>query len=165
MSKSKATNGHMPDLTPALAFRLLREVGKVETLSTGRVVRWRPVRPARLLREDKIPDHLIPYVMRILWDGRGEDTRDETQKAKDWFDYKELMVACGLMHPVTVLGKAHPGPDEIHIDDLEPEEIEYLYDSISAPLTAVQSFRRQPGEEERAMADSPEGDALPQVAA
>lgn len=152
------TNGKVPELTPAQEFRLLREVGRVTTLSTGRVVKWRPVRVKRLLREGKVPDLLTAYVMRLIWDGRSPDERSEEQKAKDWFGFQEMIVSAALMHPVV---SANPTGDEIHIDDLEPEEVEEIYDLVNDPLREVTPFR---GVESGTVAAAPEGDALPQAA-
>lgn len=158
-----ASNGAGLTLTPAQEFRLLREVGALVTLvSTGRVVRWRPVRVARLLREGKIPDTLTPQVMRMIWDSRDLDTRDVTQRAKDWYDYRELIVAAALLHPVVTT--TPKGANEIHPDDLEPEEIDEIYDLAIAPLKEVSRFRLEPAEQVGTLADSPESDEIPQAA-
>lgn len=149
-----------PQLTPAREFRLLREMGQIVTLeSTGRVVKWRPVNLVRMLERGEVPDKLTAYVAAMLWQGTADDTRTDAQKAIDWQNYLELVASASLLHPVVCENPVKE--NEIHADDLTPEELAEIEQLAVSPTEAVRRFR---GEQARDVAVAPEGDALPQAA-
>lgn len=157
MSKS---NGAGLTLTPAQEFRLLREVGALVTLvATGRVVRWRPVNLTRLLQKGEIPDHLTTFIAARVWSGKSDDSRTDAQKAIEWLNYLDLVVAASLLHPR--IFDNPKGPDEIHPDDLLEEEKLEIEQLATNPVQAVRPFR---GEQVADVAVAPEGDALSQAA-
>lgn len=146
MSKQNGFATHAatePALTSLDDFRELRVRGKVTTLqSSGRVVRWRPVHLARMLKAGKIPDRLTPIVVSLVYAGKDEaDERSEEEKAIEWQDYLDWIATCTLLEP-----RVSDDPNDknsIVPDDLFHEELLELDGMARFPLQAVRPFRSE----------------------
>lgn len=155
-----SSNGNSPSLTPIENFRALRVHGRVSTLkSSGRVVRWRPVHLARLLKAGKIPDHLSTFVTELVWAGVDEeDSRTPKEKAIEWQDYLDWISASMLMFPR--VSDDPQGDDEIAPEDLYYEEQIELERMARRPLDEVRPF---PAEQAQHVEPGPEGERVEQA--
>lgn len=154
-------NGVTPHLTPLDDFRELRVHGKVATLqSSGRVVRWRPVHLARMLKAGKIPDRLTALVVSLVYGGEAEkDTRSDQEKAIEWQDYLDWIATCTLMEPV--VSDDPSATNAILPEDLFHEELLELDRMARFPLDAVRPFR---GEQARDVEPVRQGETGEQAA-
>lgn len=142
MPKQLVAEQTAPDvpLTPADDFRQLRLHGRVTTLqSSGRVVRWRPVNLARMLKAGKIPDYLTNFVASMTWEGEEKDERSTAEKGIEWQNYLDWISQATLMSPRVV--DEPRGADEIAVEDLFYEEQIELDRLARYPLQAVRPFR------------------------
>lgn len=128
MSKS---NGAGPQVTPLAEFQRLQRQGSLKTLSTGRVVRLRPVELLRALQQGKIPDTLTAFVAARVWTGNAGDTRSNAEKAIDWLNYLDLIARLGLMEP---------DPDQLAPGDLLYEELLEIEETVTSPAKALLPF-------------------------
>lgn len=154
------SNGNSPALTSADDFRALRVHGRVTTLkSSGRVVRWRPVQLARLLKAGNIPDHLTSFVTTLVWAGEDDDERSPKDKAIEWQDYLDWISASTLMHPR--VSDDPQGADEIAPEDLFYDEQIELERMARRPLEEVRPF---PAEQAQYVESGAEGEPVEQTA-
>lgn len=151
-------NGHAqgapaePLPTPLAEWQRMRVYGTVKTLSTGRVIRWRPVELIRALQQGKIPEKLTSFVAARVWTGNADDTRGNAEKAIDWQNYLDLIAALGLMTP---------DPAKLEPGDLLYDELVEIEETVTSPAKAVLPF---PGEQKRDVDALPQGDQIQQAA-
>lgn len=131
--------------TPAKEWRRVREEGVVLTLSSGKVVRLRPVQLDRMLMRGEIPDMLTPIAASLLWEDETATERSDKDKYTNLVKYTELMdviISAALIEPKLALS-GEPKEDEITLEDIE------LQDRIEIMQLALQStevlkkFRQQ----------------------
>lgn len=126
-----------PTPTPLSEWQRLRMVGTVKTLSTGRVIRWRPVELIRALQQGKIPDNLTGFVAARVWTGNAGDTRSNAEKAVDWMNYLDLIARLALMEPEPQLLLA--------TGDLLYDELIEIEETVTSPAKALQPFPGKQG--------------------
>lgn len=134
------TNGHGLIITSAAEFRRLREFGEVTTLSSGRVVRWRPVNLARMLKAGRIPDHLTNFVTSLVWTDDHAEERSPREQAIEWQDYLDWVSEAALLSPRVVNGLQPLADDEILVDDLTYDEQLDLNNLARGLLKEVRPF-------------------------
>lgn len=125
--------------TPATEFRRANTEGVVRTLSSGRVVRQRPITLMRLVKAGKVPDSLTPYVMSLVWSSEKEETRDDKTQMVEWLDYLDLIAKASLVDPVVV--ESPQAANEIAPDDLTYDELVQIHAWARTPNFAeVKTF-------------------------
>lgn len=126
--------------TPAADFRRVSAEGEVRVLSTGRVVRQRPVNLLRLVKGGKVPDHLTAYVVGLVWGSDKEETRSDQERAVEYLDYLDYIAHISLASPVVV--DKPKGDHEIAVDDLAFVELQEIRDWALRPhdFQAVKTF-------------------------
>lgn len=136
----------MDTLTPTTAaeFRRVSTEGEVRTLSSGRVIRQRFVTLMRLVKAGKVPDHLTPYVMSLVWKGDEEDKRDDKTQMVEWLDYLDLIAKASVFEPV--ITDDPQAANEIAPDDLTYDELIEIHAWARTPdFKAVKTFPVEQG--------------------
>jgi hypothetical protein len=141
------SNGADMPVTPATEFRKVREQGEKITLSTGRIVKMRIVKPSHLLRIGKIPDPLAELVMQILY-GKITDAQykaffdlpERKEHAVDLAESLRVVCTAALLYPRVV--DEPQADDEIYIDDLEDSEQRMIFDLALLEASTLSRFRQ-----------------------
>lgn len=127
--------------TPAADFKLLRQPQTVALVATGRVVTLKGVQLVRVLARGDVPDQLTPIVAALIWGAREPGEKQITIKDLA-LEYAELMdwVAgeCLIYPRITATGEE---ADAIMITDLDPAEIQEIYDLATNPAKMLRPFR------------------------
>lgn len=128
-------------VTPAGDFKRTRQGIPVTLQSTGRVVVLRGVQLVRALARQEIPDSLTPIAAALIWGAR-ESSDKQLTVADLALEYSALMdwvVAESMLYPRITADGA--GEDEIQITDLDPDEIQEIYDLATHPARMLRPFR------------------------
>lgn len=140
------TNGNKP--TPGSEWRRARQEGEVIRLPSGNYARIRPVALDRLILSGQLPNLLIPYAARMLWEPiTTREIAEETEQAKGYAELVNIIVPAALLSPRVVDNPQ--GEDEIGLDDLDFDDKAMIFQLSTASAEALRSFRRQ---QERSMA-------------
>ena len=135
-----------PEVTPAAAFRRVRERGVVVRLPSGRRVRMRNVQPSHLLKLGRIPDVLTPLVLKILYGKAQQDDfdnfftlREQVDEALGVIESMRIVCTAALLEPRIV--EEAVGEDEIQFEDLSDTEKTWIFNLAFLEAEGLSSFR------------------------
>ena len=131
-------------VTSAAEWRRFREEGEIVPLSSGRVVRLRPVALDKLILSGELPDILTPIAAHTLWGNQADNDKvltEQVDMAKSYFELVNRIVAMVLMEPVVVT--ADPQDDQVLIDDISLQERVEIFTLAQQPAEGLRAFREQ----------------------
>lgn len=128
--------------TPASEFKLTRTGIFVTLPSTGRVVKQRAIPLVRALARGDIPDELTPLASALIWGAREADPKKKItikDLALEYADLMDWVVKESLLEPrITPTGEED---DAIQITDLDPREVQEIYQNATEPARMLYPFR------------------------
>ena len=141
-------------LTPASEWRRFREEGEIVPLSSGRVVKLRPVALDQLISDGELPDILTPVAAKTLWANTDTEAllADQTDLAKHYFDLVNRIVKMVLLYPQIV--DADPTDDQCLLYDLSLSERVEVFNMAQQPADLLKKFREQQEANLESLSDS-----------
>jgi hypothetical protein len=141
----------MMDLKPTSA-REIRAAKRTTVLVKMPVAGWlaelRSISFHTLILSGKVPDHLTSMVVK-LWNGESplgapRSEQEEYDAIKMLFELQQLVAREMFVLPRIVDHPDEESDEEIHINDLEQEDLSFVYSFLYRPARELESFRYQP---------------------
>lgn len=112
-----------------------------------------------LILSGKVPDHLTSVVVK-LWNGESpisapRSEQEEYDAIKLLFELQQLVAKEMFVLPRIVDHPNEDSDDEIHINDLEQEDLSFVYSFLYLPARELESFRYQPDADVEPVVDQP----------
>lgn len=157
-----------PDL--GKTWRKKREEGAVGKLPSGRIVRGRTVLPSHILDlGEEVPDTLTTLALKLFYgkalrdDVLGfHDTSEDKAQALKVAQALKIVTRAFLLEPRVV--NEPLADDEIHIDDVEPQDQAFIFDVAFLGADALTEFFRTTFEQDGNLDAAPAGEVVSQAA-
>lgn len=144
-----------PQVTSALEWRRLYEESKhgyVITLSSGFVVRLRPVSMEGMLRRGEIPDLLTPMAAKTVFvEVDGHDLTQTMKSVESTFNLLDFICGLAFLEPRIV--DEPTADDEISVEYLHTNDKLEVFQLVTAPGWVMRTFRDQQSADVAALQD------------
>lgn len=122
-------------VTSAAEFKKAQEPeSRLLTLHTGRTVRVQRPQIRKLIKQKRIPQHLVPIALKQMQGG--PTTASEVYNS---IELVEVLMTLTVIEPKVVL--KNPAEDEVEVDAFSDDEIGEIYTYIVGGVKEWETFR------------------------